>query len=185
FETWLCLANPGDETARVSVYYLLAGETPAERTYSISPHCRLSVPLHDELGTDLDVSATIHSSGPILAERPLYFRYGAGGAGGHCVSGIAAASRSWYFAEGCTRDGFDTWLCIGNPAAEAAIVYITFLDETGSTLQRDFLVAPASRLSLRVDDLVEEGRDVSTIVSSEQNIVVERPVYFLFSPQSL
>jgi len=185
FETWLCLANPGEEAARVSVDYLLSGAEKVVRTYNISPHCRLSIPLSDELGTDLDVSASIHSSRPILAERPLYFRYSAGGGGGHCVSGIASASRVWYFAEGCTREGFDTWLCIGNPAVEAAMVYITFLDEAGSTLQRDFAVPPASRLSLKVDDLVEEGHDIATVITSNLDIVVERPLYFLFSPQSL
>jgi len=59
------------------------------------------------------------------------------------------------------------------------------MDETGSLTHRAFVVAPASRFSLWVEDVAEEGHDISTIVTSDLDIVVERPVYFLFSPQSL
>jgi len=36
--------------------------------------------------------------------------------GGHCETGTAAPGTSWYFAEGTTRRGFETYLCLANPA---------------------------------------------------------------------
>ena len=184
FETWLCLANPGGETARVEVEYLLGGEELVERAYTVYPHRRQSILLNEELGEGRDVSAVIRSDVAVLAERPVYFHYAAGGSGGHCVVGAATASRAWYFAEGCTREGFDAWLCIANPNLVRAEVEVVCMDERGSCTTRAFRVAPASRFSLRLEDMVEEGHDVSLAVSCGLEMVVERPLYFLFRPRS-
>jgi len=127
----------------------------------------------------------VRSDEPILAERPMYFRYAARASGGHCVNGVAAASPTWFFAEGCSRDGFDTFLCIGNPNPEAAAVSIAFMDEAGCKSAVELSLAPASRTTLRVNEVAGGGHDISAAVSSDSDIVVERPVYFLFASQSL
>ena len=36
--------------------------------------------------------------------------------GGHDVMGCTSASKTWYFAEGTTRPGFNEWVCLLNPA---------------------------------------------------------------------
>lgn len=96
----------------------------------------------------------------------------------------ARALQKWYFAEGCTRDGFETWFCIGDPNPQEAQVNLSFLDETGREIKKSFLIPAKSRFSLHVNDVIAEGHDISTIVSSDLNIVVERPLCFLFSPRS-
>ncbi|MDY6794089.1 MAG: hypothetical protein SWK76_02225, partial [Actinomycetota bacterium] len=40
--------------------------------------------------------------------------------GGHDSPGVTSPSERWYFAEGCTRSGFDTWLCVANPGDDTA-----------------------------------------------------------------
>ncbi|MBU1670025.1 MAG: glycoside hydrolase family 5 protein, partial [Actinobacteria bacterium] len=45
-----------------------------------------------------------------------------------------APAYSFYFAEGTTRPGFDTWLCVGNPSDEdQAQVSITYMKGDGTT----------------------------------------------------
>ncbi len=185
FDTYLCLANPGEKAARVSVEYLFGTEPATRRSYAVPAGSRFSLSLNQEVGEGRDVSVAITSDVPILAERPMYFRYAARASGGHCVNGVAAASTTWYFAEGCSRDGFDLFLCIGNPNQRTAAVSITFLDEAGRESGVELSIAPASRTTLRVNDLVGGGHDISAVVSSDSDIVVERPMYFLFASQSL
>jgi len=58
---------------------------------------------------------SVHSSRPIVCERPMYFLYAGAWSGGHCVTGVTAPATDWHFAEGTTREGFDEWLCLQNP----------------------------------------------------------------------
>jgi hypothetical protein len=65
-----------------------------------------------------------------------------------------------------------------------AVLYVKCMDETGALTRSNFYVAPASRFSLRVAEVMEGGHDVSAVVSSDLDIVVERPMYFLLDPSS-
>ncbi|MEW6554648.1 MAG: serine hydrolase [Actinomycetota bacterium] len=185
FDTYLCLANPGEEAARVSVEYLFGGGPSTWRTYAVPAGSRLSLSLNQEVGVGRDVSMAISSDAPVLAERPMYFRYAARASGGHCAAGVAVTAPMWCFAEGCSRAGFDTFLCIANPGPRAAEVSVTLLDEAGRRYGLELSVAPASRTTLCTGDLVGGEHDISAVISSSSGIVVERPVYFLFASRSL
>ena len=182
FETWLCLANPGDAGATASVDYYLSDGEVVRRAYPIAPHSRYTICVNDELGGDRDVSAHIYSREPILAERPLYFGRSKGLQGGDCVVCAESVSNNWYFAEGCTRSGFEEWLCIGNPNRQVAKVTVSYLNEKQSRLKQTYNLAPETRFTVRVNDIVGEGHDVSLVVESDCGVVAERPMYFVFSP---
>lgn len=182
FETWLCLANPGDVEAEVEVDYLLAGGVDEHRSYRLSPLSRSTLLLNEVLGDGLDVSSRISSDIPVLAERSIYFKPAMRGSGGHCVTGIPGAGREWCFAEGCSREGFEQWLCIGNPNILPVKVQVEFMSETGETITQDLHLGPRSRFTLRVNDAVDRGHDISTRITSDLEVIVERPMYFLFSP---
>jgi len=49
--------------------------------------------------------------------------------GGHDVMGAPQPQKTWYFAEGCTRVWFNTWLCIFNPNGDSAEVAIQYFLE--------------------------------------------------------
>jgi hypothetical protein len=185
FETWLCLANPGDIVAEVEVDYLLAGGRTEHRSYRLSPSSRSTLLLNEVLGEGLDVSSRVSSDVPILAERSVYFKPAMGGSGGHCVTGIPGAGREWCFAEGCSRKGFEQWICIGNPNIVPVEVKVEFMNETGETITHTFQLGPRSRFTLRVNDAVDRGHDISTRVTSDLEVIVERPMYFLFSPMAI
>ena len=84
----------------------------------------------------------------------------------------------WYLAEGCTREGFDTYVLIQNAADEDAIVEVTFMDQLSNKSINNISVPARSRKTLYVNELFKD-RDVSTKVVSlnEVPLVVERAVY--------
>ena len=105
--------------------------------------------------------------------------------GGHDAAGVTTPATTWYFAEGCTREGFDEWLCVMNPLGEPAVLDISFLTPEGNEFQLQAPVAPLSRYTLNVADVVGEGQDVSLVVESDIPVVAERPMYFNYrSPSS-
>ncbi|MHB8896635.1 MAG: Ig-like domain-containing protein, partial [Candidatus Geothermincolia bacterium] len=90
---------------------------------------------------------------------------------------VPSASTHWYFAEGCTDYGFETWLLIGNPQNESAIAQVTFMDDTGETYKRACDLPPNSRTTLNAAD-VAPGRNVSIQVSTDRAVVCERAMYW-------
>ncbi len=181
FEEWVCVLNPGDSPCELTFRFLLPeGEAEPFRA-ALGPRSRFTLHVNRAAGPDLDVSVLLESSRPVAAERAMYFRYGPGGwAGGHCEHGAAEPSPQWLFAEGTTRAGFDTWLCISNPQAEPVRVEVDYLLGVGQgdNLAGSFTLKPRSRFTLRVNDAVPPESDVSLRVRAAKPVVAERPVYF-------
>ncbi len=90
----------------------------------------------------------------------------------------AASATKWYFAEGCTREGFDQWLTLFNPGLEEAVVKVGYAFADGAMVSRDYIVPPVSRRTVNVVSEVGRGKDVSVMVESSLPVFVERPMYF-------
>jgi hypothetical protein len=181
FETWLCLQNPQGREAMVRVEYMMENGASLQRTYRVAPWSRGTVLVNGEVGPDHDVSMRVASDVPIVAERPVYFLYQGMWDGGHNVMGAAQPEREWYFAEGCTRTGFNQWICLQNPNAEATVAKILYVMEDGGRIEREYALAPRSRFTVNVNNDVARQHDVSARVTSGLPIVVERPMYFLYN----
>ncbi len=181
FETWLCLQNPEGREALVKVEYMMEGGASLERTYRVPPWSRGTVLVNGEVGPDHDVSMHVSSETPIVAERPVYFLYQGMWDGGHNVMGAAQPENEWYFAEGCTRTGFNQWICLQNPNEAETSAKITYIMEDGGRIEREYYLAPRSRFTVNVNNDVARQHDVSATVSSRLPIVAERPMYFLYN----
>jgi Bacterial Ig domain len=181
FETWLCLQNPEGREAVVQVEYMMENGASLRRSYTVSPWSRDTVLVNGEVGTGHDVSMHVSSNVPIVAERPVYFLYQGMWDGGHNVMGAARPETEWYFAEGCTRTGFNQWLCLQNPNEEATVAKIAYVMEDGGRIEREYQLAPRSRFTVNVNNDVARQHDVSACVTSRLPIVVERPMYFLYN----
>ncbi|MEW6554419.1 MAG: polysaccharide deacetylase family protein [Actinomycetota bacterium] len=104
--------------------------------------------------------------------------------------GSEGASTTWFFAEGCSRDGFDTWLCLQNPTGEAAVCDIRYYCGDGAVEARPGItLEPHSRATIPVHEPgLGPGRannphgDFSIAVFSTNGvpIVAERPMYFRY-----
>ena len=185
FEEWLTIQNPFSEAITViATYQLGEGQgTPVIKSYVIPPERRYTVNVSEEVGKEKDVSVKLASSSYFLAERPMYFRYGGYGAsweGGHCIIGASELSSEWFFAEGCTADGFQEWLCLQNTGEEDAEIQILYLGRAGILAAKQVTVPAKTRKTLRVNDEAGSGLELSCSlrVLSGPPVMVERPMYF-------
>ncbi|MBU4441897.1 MAG: IPT/TIG domain-containing protein, partial [Actinobacteria bacterium] len=177
FDEWLCVQNPGLAPALVYISYMLGTGENLVQVEEVGAQSRKTISVAEFLGRGHDVSMTLTSNQPIVAERSMYFNY-VGLPGGHDVVGATAPAAEWYFAEGATQNGFQEWLCIQNPNNEEAEVTITYMLGTGETQDQVITVKPRSRETVDVNSAVGWGKDVSARVTSSKPIIVERPMYF-------
>ncbi|MGQ9475461.1 MAG: hypothetical protein ACUVRX_08495, partial [Actinomycetota bacterium] len=180
FEEWLCLANPGSQAASVEVTYLFADGDALTRTYTVPAWRRYTVNVNREVGPGRDVALAVHSDQPLVAERPMYFNYGGAWDGGHITMGANAPSTDWYFAEGCTHAGFEEWLLLFNPGDETAQAHINYVFLDGDVQKGTLEIPAGGRRTIFVNREVNPGKDVSLLVRSDQGVVAERSMYFLY-----
>ena len=99
-------------------------------------------------------------------------------------TGATGTGKTFYFAEGCTRPGYETWLCIQNASAKDAEVTVTYMLGNGQNFDQPVVVPAQSRGTVSVNDYIrgvtDPYQDVSTKVVSTNgaSIIVERPMYF-------
>jgi len=99
--------------------------------------------------------------------------------GCHDSIGATQPATDWYFAEGYTALGYDTYLLLSNPNDNGVTAYASFLLEGGNVITQDCGIAPHSRYTLKVDDVA--GMDAVSFgmkVHADAPIVAERAMYF-------
>jgi len=178
FDAWIVLYNP--ETQGATAYVDLLRQDGYNRTVQLAlpPSTRLSLGV-DALAefSSCEFSARVRSTGPIAVERAMYFDSG-GRKGGHTAEGAAGLSNNWYFAEGYTGEGFDTWITVGNPDDRAAAVEFRLCRPGGKENKTvKAVVAPRSRYTLHVDAHLPAS-EVAVFVGSDVPVVAERSMYF-------
>lgn len=119
-------------------------------------------------------STGVESDQPIVVERAMYW---GSSAAGHSSMGATALATTWYLPEGCTASPFEEWVLVMNPGAAPANVTATFMLEGGNNIVRRYTLAPTSRLTIHVDEIVGDSA-VSVRLDSDRPIVAERSMYF-------
>lgn len=177
FDTFLLLANPGEQSANTEVSFMLENGNVVTRYYSLVPKSRFTIGVDEMPELSRAAFAThVHSNVPLVAERAMYFRKGYL-KGGHATIGSPELSKVWYFAEGCTSSIFENYLLLGNPSGEGTTVNIDFLLADGS-ISRSYWMGPHSRLTLPVHAMPElRSRDMAFVISADRPIVAERAMY--------
>jgi hypothetical protein len=194
FVEYLTLLNPSAEgPAQVRLDFAFnGGLPPSSMVVSIAPQSRSTVNVNSVVGGDKEVSvkATVTSGPGIVAERSMYFvadpALGATVRGGHAKPGAEAPASEWYFAEGYTGAGFVEYLTFQNPSSLPSQADVEFNFNAGiPSMTRQFPISPNSRFTVRVNDVVGPGREVSvkvTVPGGMPPLVVERPMYFASDP---
>jgi hypothetical protein len=193
FDPYIAVANPQVYDAKVKVTYLLGDGSTKAQNILVPAGSRRTVHPPDVLGTADDVahdfSARVESvnNAHIVAERPTYFNYKGAWTGGSDVVGADVPARTFQFAEGTCRPGFDPYISILNLAgAGDASVKVTYSLGDGSTKTQDIAVPAHSRRTVHPPDILGTGDDpahdfsVKVECTNGLPIVAERPMYFDF-----
>jgi len=186
FDLFYLLQNPNDAIADVEITYLRPAPEPAlVMTYDVAPHSRRTVWVdleHDSLAGG-DVSASIVSDVPIVAERAMYWSTpGQPFRAGHDAVGVTHPALDWFLAEGATGPFFDLYILVANPGSDAATLDVTYMLPDGTTVKKPHEVLPHSRKTIWVDndDYRLTNTPVSTSIHSTNGVpvVVERAMWW-------
>jgi len=174
FDTYVLMANPSASAATVNVTYNTSrGRIPRAQPITVPASSRVTLHVSEDV-PNVDVSTTLQSTVPIVAERAVYWNDRIEGTDS---IGVTAASKTWYLAEGSTAFGFETWVLIQNPGTAAANVDVTYMTSKGIVKKPTFPVAAGQRYTIDVGKDVGFC-DVSAKVESDQDIICERSMYW-------
>ncbi len=84
---YLCVSNPGELKARVSVKFSFGGGGIGTQSFDVPAGARYTLAVHEFYPNEASVAAMVQSSQPIIAERSVY--PGGGRRGGATTLGIA------------------------------------------------------------------------------------------------
>ena len=114
FDTFLLLANPNDETAQVTITYLLPNGTTVERSYQVAGNSRqtLNVAIQAPQLAATSVSSIVRSTNdvPIIVERSMWWPGASAGSAllpifwgeAHNAPGATLTGTKWAVADGET-----------------------------------------------------------------------------------
>jgi hypothetical protein len=173
FETWLLIQNPNSNAAACTLTYMIQGGGPKTFTKTIPANSRQSFNMADDIG-EQSASIQVVSDIPVVPERSMYRNDRREGSNS---TGSTQAAGDYYLAEGTTNYGFTTYVLVQNPNASACLVNLTYMTPSGPLPQPPFSMAPFSRQTVRVNDVLT-GSDFSTQVHSDQPVIAERALYW-------
>ena len=180
FQEYLCMGNSGDTEATAYITYMFPGEDSMDQTVTIDSNSRTTVDVNAYVGAGKEVSIEVTGDSPnLVAERPLYFNYqGSSLPGGSDVLGASAPARNWYFAEGTTIPGFHEYITVLNPGGTTANLTFRYMVEGEGEEVHTGTVGATSRATFTASEQVGEGKHISLLLESDQDVVAERPMYF-------
>lgn len=175
FDTYITAVNPAAEPCDVQLE-LFGSSGPLHISRgTVPPHTRVTCYVND-LVPPGDVAAVISlpAGSPVRVQRSMYFDYRGIRDGHTCAA--SRPSTSWYFAEGYTGSGFDTYLLVLNPQASEARTRVELALPYG-VRALDVAVPPRSRRTVKLNDVVP-GVEFSVFLKSDVPVVAERAMYF-------
>ena len=175
FETWILVQNPNATDSRVTLSYITGNGRVAGPSVTIPGNSRRTFNVADSVPNLDGVSATVSADRPVIAERSVYWN---NRNGGHDSVGVTEPSKTWYLAEGTTGEGFETWVPVMNPGSKDARVTLTYMTDRGRVQGPTVTIKAGTRQAFHVADTVPDTWSVSTRVTSDQPVVVERSVYW-------
>ena len=212
FSEFLTLANPNTQAAIVSVTYLTqpvnqSPRQPFTLKYTVNPQTRYTIAINSQPGIvqNDQVSLVVHASLPIVAERPMYFKFtplSPNPTGGTDVVGATHLSSAFFFpfvqfgsdaqsASPTFGVNYISYLTVLNQNSAPVNVSISY-EGAGSLYTVTHQVAANTRgtISLASDFPLAGGPNnnsylyaTSLLVTTDLPVVVELPSYFTM-PQS-
>jgi subtilisin-like proprotein convertase family protein len=181
FNTFVLMANDNASPVDVTVKFLIEGGGVMSVPITIPAKTRHTLFAGDvQAIVNTSFGIDITASAPIIAERAMYLPGARLFEGGHESAGVNETSKQWFLAEGATGSFFDCFVLISNPNGGPAQVTLSYLLPSGTTITKNIVVPANSRFTINVEteDPQLVNADVSTTVTSDIGIVVERAMYW-------
>lgn len=183
FETYVLLQNPGDTEASVEAAFMTDKGKADQASFTMPPGSRSTLKVSDHVPDTFQVSTSITSDKPVVAERSMYWDKNETSEpwamkDGHSCVGTTGTSKTWMISEGSTGAGFDTFVLITNTEDREAKATVTFMTDSGPVKPMDIKVGANSRCTLRVSDYLPNTFQVSTLIEGDSALVVERSMYW-------
>lgn len=169
-QTAIAVQNPGTTTARVRLLFFCAARSRVVKDYLVGPKSRVIVNVNN-VAPNESVATAVMSRVPVIAERQIIMDGDAATA-----TGASAGKLAWYFSEGSTKSGFDTWLLLENEGQEVANATVTLMGTSGRHVSFSTPVGTQTRTTLRLRNYLSE-EDFTIRVRSNKPIVAEREEY--------
>jgi len=173
FETWLLIQNPNDQNSNCHITFMTESNRSLKFDVTIPAKTRRTYNMANFIGQE-DASTRVQSDVAVIAERTMYQN---DREKGHCSIGATTPNEDYYLAEGSTDWGFTTYVLVQNPNDNASEVTIDYMTSNGSVPQPSFTMAPNSRKTIRVNDVLP-NKDMSTHVHGSSPVVAERAMYW-------
>jgi hypothetical protein len=181
---FICIANPSADSTWAEVtffdgageYLTIYREVPGSTRITVN--CNANRYLRDR---NLAVRVRSVDGTPLLAERPMYFRYHGWMDGGSAAFGSRQDATSWFFAEGFASDShpFHEYICLGNFGTQAARGTMTLIPREGDPVELDIAVEAGARKTYFINSFMQG--EVSVQVETDVPVVAERSVYFRYN----
>jgi len=168
----IALMNPNLEPSRATLTFMMEGARPITTAIALPPQSRATV-MGPTTPANTGYSTLVESDHPIAVERTTF----APGQGSHSSLGATTAARTWFLAEGATTSPFASFVLLQNPNSAPARATVTYMPEQGSALVSTYDLAPNSRFTIPVNQVVPNSA-VSVRVDGTLPVVVERAMYF-------
>ncbi len=177
FDELILLQNPQSADTVVTLDLVAQDGQRETRTLELGAGKRLTVRVGDILPA-ADVAAEIRSTEPIVAERAMYWGGGSpASAGGSGSMGLVAPSHTWYFAEGSSDWGFQSWLLLSNPHDTQVAVDVVYMTSAGPRVRHGITMAPRSRQSISMASDIGLA-DSAIFVRASLPVLAERAMYY-------
>ena len=187
FATRLALVNPSATTpARVQVRLASAPDANGvivtrEQWLSVAPLRRATLDAATVSGLTGSFATTIESNTLVVVDRTV--SWDGTGYGSHAETATDAPRTTWYFAEGATTGGFNTFYLLLNPGTSEATVTVTYLRAGVAPRTKSYTLKPGARDTVWVnmerwpdgDSLA--SAEVSARIDSTAPIIAERAMY--------
>jgi hypothetical protein len=168
----LSFYNPTDRAAEAQVTFVRPGDTPIVRVVPVPASGRADLVVNDVVSATAELPAIVESSAPILAERSMGLTTDIDGG-----PGIDQLSRVWYFAEGSTRDGSETYLILFNPQAVPVGATVSYMRSDGTMFEQEVQIGGQSRLVVAVHDLtLPDGTMPLANTSFGMRVIARQPI---------
>lgn len=193
FVMWLTVGNPNtsDCTVNAQYDYTLDGSNTGlvkNVKFSVdhlSRHTQyvnadLNIKQFDSGAATLSAIVSTSDCPGIVVERPMYFSDFHGTSSGTDVLGAPWPQKTWYFAEVPSGSAGETFLTVLNPGTVDANVTVTYYVGGIAPIEVTQIVHANSRGTFQPNGIAQlvTHQHAAAMVSSDQDIVVERASYF-------